>query len=138
MLLSPTTAQAFIFETMRLFYVVPCGVPHGTTRRGARLESWALPEDCLIIPLNYHILRDEQLWHRPDEFNPKRFIGADGRVEVPDHFLPFQVGQLNQQQNKQATLHHVHSIILGCPRLSRTSGLAGFTLRRSGVRTRSP
>ena len=66
MLLSPTTAQAFIFETMRLFYVVPCGVPHGTTRRGARLESWALPEDCLIIPLNWNLPRGE---FNPDNYN---------------------------------------------------------------------
>ena len=49
---------------MRMFYVVPCGVPHGTTRHGARLESWTLSKDCLLIPLNYHIMNDEDLWHR--------------------------------------------------------------------------
>ena len=51
---------------MRMFYVVPCGVPHGTARHGARLESWTLPMDCLVIPLNYHIMNDEELWHRHD------------------------------------------------------------------------
>jgi cytochrome P450 len=76
---------------MRLFYVVPCGVPHGTTRP-ATLESWELPTDCLIIPLNYHILRDADLWERPEEFNPKRFIGKEsGKIEVPEYFMPFQV-----------------------------------------------
>ena len=30
-------------------------------------------------------------FNRPDEFNPRRFIGADGRVEAPEYFLPFQV-----------------------------------------------
>ena len=54
---------------MRMFYVVPCGVPHGTARHGSRLESWTLPRDCLIIPLNYHIMNDEELWHRQAHYD---------------------------------------------------------------------
>ncbi len=78
---------------MRLFYVVPCGVPHGTTRV-AELEGgeWVLPKGCLVMPLAYHIMRDGDLWERPDEFNPRRFIcGETGEIRVPEYFMPFQV-----------------------------------------------
>lgn len=33
------------------------------------------------------------LWKDPQEFNPKRFLSAEGNLLKPDHFLPFGGGR---------------------------------------------
>lgn len=36
---------------------------------------------------------DPNLWDKPDEFNPSRFLDAEGNVHKPDFFIPFGVGR---------------------------------------------
>lgn len=36
---------------------------------------------------------DPTLWDKPEEFEPKRFIDASGKVHKPDYFMPFGVGR---------------------------------------------
>jgi len=35
---------------------------------------------------------NEKLWDNPEKFDPTRFI-VDGVVRIPDHFIPFSVGE---------------------------------------------
>jgi len=36
---------------------------------------------------------DPNLWDKPNEFNPNRFINAEGNVHRPEYFIPFGVGR---------------------------------------------
>lgn len=38
------------------------------------------------------LLNDDDVWDSPDRFWPDRFIGVDGKLIVPDEYLPFGYG----------------------------------------------
>jgi len=38
------------------------------------------------------LLNDDDVWDNPDRFWPERFIGCDGKLIVPDEYLPFGYG----------------------------------------------
>lgn len=46
-----------------------------------------------MVPLLHAVHMDPNLWDKPEEFNPSRFINAEGKVQKPEYFLPFGVGR---------------------------------------------
>lgn len=42
------------------------------------------------------LLNDDGVWDNPEQFQPERFIGCDGKLIVPDEYLPFGYGKNNQ------------------------------------------
>lgn len=36
---------------------------------------------------------DPNLWEKPEEFNPRRFLDSEGKVRKPEYFIPFGVGR---------------------------------------------
>lgn len=38
------------------------------------------------------LLNDDGVWDNPERFWPERFIGCDGKLIVPDEYLPFGYG----------------------------------------------
>ena len=58
----------------------------------ATADGWRLGKS--IVHLNFYaIQRDPDLWEKPDEFVPERFLGEDGRKRVSSSgFLPFSKG----------------------------------------------
>lgn len=36
---------------------------------------------------------DPNLWDKPEEFNPSRFVDSEGKVRKPEYFIPFGVGR---------------------------------------------
>ena len=40
------------------------------------------------------VLMDKRFWDDPEVFRPDRFIDAEGKVYVPDNYLPFGYGKL--------------------------------------------
>jgi 26-hydroxylase len=57
------------------------------------LNGYKIPAGCHVIPLINTVHMDPNLWEKPEEFNPSRFIGADGNVHKPEFFIPFGVGR---------------------------------------------
>lgn len=51
-----------------------------------------------ILPNMYAINMDPDLWVNPEEFNPERFL-LNGSVHKPDHFIPFSVGKLFENEH---------------------------------------
>lgn len=43
------------------------------------------------------LLNDDDVWDHPDRFWPERFIGCDGKLIVPDEYLPFGYGNAYKQ-----------------------------------------
>lgn len=46
------------------------------------------------------LLNDDDVWDSPDRFYPERFIGCDGKLIVPDEYLPFGYGNIPRRFKK--------------------------------------
>lgn len=44
----------------------------------------------------YSLHRNDKHWHKPDDFNPDRFLNSDGKVIWDDWFQPFGYGKLSR------------------------------------------
>nr|XP_034178596.1 cytochrome P450 18a1 isoform X1 [Osmia lignaria] len=84
--------EATILEVLRRSSVVPLGTTHATTRN-VTLHGYTIPAGTQVVPLLHAIHMDPELWEKPDEFRPSRFLSAEGKVEKPEYFMPFGVGR---------------------------------------------
>jgi len=89
----PYTA-AVLDETLRLY--PPAWV---ITRRATEADVLAgveIPADALLILSPWLVHRHETTWERPEDFEPERFLDADGRrrrdVATDPAYLPFGAG----------------------------------------------
>lgn len=84
--------DASILETMRIRPVVPVGIPHGSLEE-MEIEGYRIPKGTMLVPLQWALHHDETVWKDPEQFNPRRFINDEGKIEKPEHLMPFQVGE---------------------------------------------
>ena len=77
-------------ETLRLY--PPAASTRYAPDSNANADGWRLGES--IVHLNFYaIQRDPDLWEKPNEFVPERFLGEDGRKRISSSgFLPFSKG----------------------------------------------
>lgn len=53
-----------------------------------------IPKGAQVVPLIHAVHMDPNLWDKPEEFNPERFLNHDGTAVVkPASFIPFGVGR---------------------------------------------
>lgn len=52
----------------------------------------ASPQGTEVFPLLGSVLCDPEVFEQPEEFNPDRFLDADGRFQKQEAFLPFSLG----------------------------------------------
>lgn len=45
------------------------------------------------MPLQYAIHMNENLWTKPEIYDPTRFLDENGKFFTPTNFIPFQVGK---------------------------------------------
>ncbi|XP_076878164.1 cytochrome P450 2F2-like isoform X1 [Brachyhypopomus gauderio] len=83
--------QAVIHESQRVADTVPLSVFHSTSR-DTQLRGYSIPKGTLIIPNLSSILREEDKWKFPHEFNPANFLNDQGQFEKPEAFIPFSAG----------------------------------------------
>lgn len=57
------------------------------------LNGFKIPAGAHCVPLINCVHMDKKLWDRPEDFNPSRFINAEGKVFKPDFFMPFGAGR---------------------------------------------
>ena len=60
--------------------------------RDATLAGYFIPKDTHVLSNLYAIHMDPNLWERPDQFDPTRFL-RNGKAFKPDFFIPFSVGE---------------------------------------------
>ncbi|XP_038069232.1 cytochrome P450 1A1-like [Patiria miniata] len=86
--------EACLHEVLRYSSVVPFTIPHSTTR-DTQLNGYQIPKDTVIFVNLHSINQDPKLWTEPQEFNPRRFLAADGRLdpEKTASVLPFGAGR---------------------------------------------
>uniref|UniRef100_A0A8C9CP64 Cytochrome P450 family 2 subfamily S member 1 n=1 Tax=Phocoena sinus TaxID=42100 RepID=A0A8C9CP64_PHOSS len=84
--------DAVLHEAQRLLALVPMGVPR-TLVKTTRFRGYTLPQGTEVFPLLGSILHDPEVFKQPEEFNPGRFLDADGKFKKHEAFLPFSLGK---------------------------------------------
>ncbi|EDX16681.1 cytochrome P450 18a1 [Drosophila simulans] len=84
--------ESTILESMRRSSIVPLATTHSPTR-DVELNGYTIPAGSHVIPLINSVHMDPNLWEKPEEFRPSRFIDTEGKVRKPEYFIPFGVGR---------------------------------------------
>ncbi|OWK16253.1 CYP2S1 [Cervus elaphus hippelaphus] len=72
--------DAVLHEAQRLLALVPMGIPRALTKT-TRFRGYTLPQSPIMV------------FEEPEEFNPGRFLDADGKFKKHEAFLPFSLGK---------------------------------------------
>ncbi|KAK1330173.1 hypothetical protein QTO34_010359 [Cnephaeus nilssonii] len=83
--------DAVLHEAQRLLALVPMGIPRALMRTTC-FRGYTLPQGTEVFPLLGSVLHDPEVFTQPEEFNPGRFLDADGRFKKQEAFLPFSLG----------------------------------------------
>ncbi|CAK7300008.1 Cytochrome P450 2S1 [Vulpes lagopus] len=84
--------DAVLHEAQRLLALVPMGVPRALARTTC-FRGYTLPQGTEVFPLLGSVLHDPEIFDEPEEFNPDRFLDANGRFQKQEAFLPFSLGK---------------------------------------------
>ncbi|XP_070563126.1 cytochrome P450 1A1-like [Ptychodera flava] len=87
--------QACIHEILRITSVAPMAIPHSTTC-DTNLNGFFIPKDTLIFVNLWGTNHDETIFENPDDFNPDRFMTADGSTfdrSKSDKYVTFSLGR---------------------------------------------
>ncbi|KAM5237220.1 cytochrome P450 2S1 [Ctenodactylus gundi] len=84
--------DAVLHEAQRLLALVPMGMPRALTRTTC-FRGYMLPQGTEIFALLGSVLHDPEVFREPQEFNPDRFLDAEGRFRKPKAYLPFSLGK---------------------------------------------
>ena len=68
------------------------GVFHSTSHR-TLFQGYDLPKNTLTLTNLYAVHMDPEYWTNPEAFNPDRFLDAEGKLSVPERFMPFGIGK---------------------------------------------
>lgn len=57
------------------------------------IDGWLIPKGATVGVMVYAIHRHPEIWERPEEFNPERFLESRVASRPPHSWLPFGAGQ---------------------------------------------
>lgn len=58
------------------------------------LQGYIIPKGSVIVPNLWAVHRDPNVWEKPDDFNPSRFLDENGQLLKKETFIPFGLGNL--------------------------------------------
>ncbi|CAL5001707.1 unnamed protein product [Urochloa decumbens] len=85
--------QAVVKEAMRLHPVAPLLLPHLAVEDGVEIGGYTVPKGSTVIFNAWAIMRDPEVWERPEEFVPERFLDSVELRAKDYEFIPFGAGR---------------------------------------------
>lgn len=58
------------------------------------LQGYTIPKGSVIVPNLWSVHRDPNVWEKPDEFQPSRFLDENGQLIKKEAFIPFGMGKI--------------------------------------------
>ena len=83
--------NAFIHEVLRHACIIYT-TPHATTE-DVEFHGYTLPKGTVVYANVSFIMNDPEYWHKPEEFNPARFIDDNGQFRKDERCIPFLLGK---------------------------------------------
>jgi len=83
--------DAVIHEVLRHSCIVYT-TPHATTE-DVEFHGYTIPKGTSVFANTSHIMNDPKHWDKPEDFNPDRFLDAEGNFKKNDRCIPFLVGK---------------------------------------------
>ncbi|XP_073974032.1 probable cytochrome P450 303a1 [Rhodnius prolixus] len=84
--------EGIVYESVRHFMGRTYSIPHRALK-DTKLCGYDIPKDTMVIANFNGPLMEKELWGDPEVFRPDRFIDEDGKIYVPDYYLPFGTGK---------------------------------------------
>lgn len=84
--------DAVLHEAQRLLALVPMGIPRALMKTTC-FRGYTLPQGTEVFALLGSVLHDPEAFKQPEEFNPGRFLDAEGKFKKQEAFLPFSLGK---------------------------------------------
>ncbi|KAF9776611.1 hypothetical protein IL306_005185 [Fusarium sp. DS 682] len=81
--------QACIDESLRLYPVVPSGLPRLTPPKGLQIDDVFIPGNTIIHNPSYTMYRDERCFEKPNEFIPERWTTQPELIKDASVYAPF-------------------------------------------------
>ena len=83
---------ATILEIQRIASIAPLGVVH-YSGIDTTLGDYSIPKGSMVISNLWAIHHNPEIWQNPEEFNPGRFLDADGQLREKGELIPFSTGK---------------------------------------------
>ena len=84
--------EALIWEIQRYNTIVPLGLPH-FSKVHSTIGKYDVPPRTFIAANLYAIHMNADVFEKPHDFRPERFIDARGRFVKHAHVIPFGIGK---------------------------------------------
>lgn len=84
--------EATLSEAARVASATPFGLPHAASRH-TTLNGFSVPQGTIIIPNMWAVHNNPEVFPKPSEFKPERFLDENGNYVKHDHVIPFGVGK---------------------------------------------
>ena len=84
--------QAVLTEVSRIRTIIPLGFPH-LADEDVYVDGVKIDKGQMIMPLLWAIHMDPEVWDRPEEFRPERFLDDEKKFVSSELILPFQSGK---------------------------------------------
>lgn len=84
--------MATISETMRINTIAPVAVPHRCTQ-DTTFNNYSIPKDTTIMIDLWCLGHSKEVWNKPEQFDPTRFLDEDGQLIKHNFFHSFGLGK---------------------------------------------
>lgn len=84
--------MAVIFEVQRNVTLFPFLHPHRAIK-SCEFLGYNIPKNTVMLFSVWSLHHDKKLWKNPSKFDPCRFLDSCGRLTIPEHFIPFGLGE---------------------------------------------